>query len=110
MHPVNIINLSVSDLDLVIFCTNTSKKTATVDQENFTTTDKIQLKRSFLLSLPLLCHLSWNSYAQKYNQKQVLRIRDNHSESRARKIPGSASASKNLSILTQKIVSKLSEI
>jgi len=35
----------ISDLDLVIFCTNTSKKTATVDQENFTTTDKMQLKR-----------------------------------------------------------------
>lgn len=34
-----------SDLDLVIFCTNMSKKTATVDQENFTTTEKMQLKR-----------------------------------------------------------------
>jgi hypothetical protein len=70
MHPVNILNLSVSDLDLVIFCTNTSKKTATVDQENFTTTDKIQLKRSFLLSLPLLCHLSWTIMRRTMTRNQ----------------------------------------
>ena len=34
---------SNSDLDLVIFCTNISGRKGTVDQENFTTTEKIQV-------------------------------------------------------------------
>jgi len=36
---------SSSDLDLVVFCTNLSGRKATVDQQNFTTTEKIQMSR-----------------------------------------------------------------
>ena len=35
--------VSSSDLDLVVFCTNISGRKATVDQQNFTTTEKIQV-------------------------------------------------------------------
>ena len=34
-----------SDLDLVVFSTNNAGLGGNVDQENFTTTDKIQLSR-----------------------------------------------------------------